>query len=85
MENEKPITFYRYFDIDGALATFKTKTLRWSHPSTFNDPFDCNINVCRTPDPASISDEWNKECNKRLSCPLPFKGIGKYTTVGSLH
>ena len=37
--------FYKYVTSETAKAILKTQTLRWGSPSTFNDPFDIQIEI----------------------------------------
>ncbi|NGF56982.1 DUF2971 domain-containing protein [Parapedobacter sp. SGR-10] len=36
---------YKYYGADTALTVLTKDTLQFSHPSVFNDPFDCNVNL----------------------------------------
>jgi len=41
---EQPIN-YKYYAADTALTVLTNDTLQFSHPSVFNDPFDCNVSL----------------------------------------
>lgn len=41
---EQPIN-YKYYGADTALTVLTNDTLQFSHPSVFNDPFDCNVSL----------------------------------------
>ncbi|MFM7850738.1 MAG: hypothetical protein ACKO96_02195, partial [Flammeovirgaceae bacterium] len=43
MTDETPKSFYKYYSVEGAIATLCNETRRWTKPSAFNDPFDCQI------------------------------------------
>ena len=43
MTDETPKSFYKYYDVKGAIATLCYETRRWTKPSAFNDPFDCQF------------------------------------------
>src|SRR5690606_35596928 len=36
---------YKYYTADTALTVLTNDTLQFSHPSVFNDPFDCNVSL----------------------------------------
>ncbi|MEN5380627.1 DUF2971 domain-containing protein [Sphingobacterium kitahiroshimense] len=36
---------YKYYSADVALTALKKKTLQFTHPNGFNDPFDSNVNL----------------------------------------
>jgi hypothetical protein len=40
MNDEIPTSFYKYYDVKGAIATLCNETRRWTKPLAFNDPFD---------------------------------------------
>ncbi|WMI72157.1 DUF2971 domain-containing protein [Aminobacterium sp. MB27-C1] len=37
--------FYKYYSVEGAMKTLKEKKFKWSSPSVFNDPYDCQFSV----------------------------------------
>ncbi len=41
---EQPIN-YKYYTADTALTVLTNDTLQFTHPSVFNDPFDCNVSL----------------------------------------
>jgi hypothetical protein len=43
MTDETPKSFYKYYSVEGAIATLCYETRRWTKPSAFNDPFDNQI------------------------------------------
>jgi|LakMenEpi03Aug12_release.lakeMendotaPanAssembly.Ray.scaffolds.fasta_scaffold714359_1 hypothetical protein len=43
MTDETPKSFYKYYSVEGAIATLCNETRRWTKPSAFNDLFDCKI------------------------------------------
>lgn len=42
---EKPITIYKYASIDVLKIILKEQTLKFSCPTEFNDPFDCDVDL----------------------------------------
>jgi len=45
MYNSKAIKVFRYLSSDSLIATISDFTLKFSLPTTFNDPYDNNIPV----------------------------------------
>jgi hypothetical protein len=43
MNDQPPKSFYKYYDVKGAIATLCYETRRWTKPLAFNDPFDNQI------------------------------------------
>ena len=43
MDAIKPKYLFKFVDIATAKKIIENNSLMFSHPSTFNDPFDCNI------------------------------------------
>lgn len=41
----KPGKIYKYVSLDVAKIILRDGTLKFSKPSTFNDPFDCDVNL----------------------------------------
>lgn len=52
---------YKYTDINGAINTLIQGTIRFSSPSTFNDPFDVSIQAVFAYDPTTRLDELQQE------------------------
>ena len=44
-KGELPRYFYKYTSLDSLKLILKNSTLKFSKPSEFNDPFDCNITI----------------------------------------
>lgn len=44
-ENEKPAKIYKYVSLSDGLLIIETSTLKFTKPSQFNDPFDCDIEL----------------------------------------
>ena len=41
----KKSVHYKYYKTQYAIRALEDETLLFSHASTFNDPFDCNVNL----------------------------------------
>ena len=41
----QPSKIYKYVSLEVAKIILKDKTLKFSKPSTFNDPYDCDVNL----------------------------------------
>lgn len=46
--------FYKYLTAETAKIVLTNRTLRWSAPALFNDPFDVQFNMHITADPAAV-------------------------------
>jgi len=44
-ESEKPPTIYKYMQLSDGHLTIANSTLKFTKPSEFNDPFDCDIGL----------------------------------------
>ncbi len=44
-KNLKPKVLYKYTTFETGLKILETQTIRFSNPTTFNDPYDCNIPI----------------------------------------
>lgn len=45
IDDTLPDFFYKYTQVENLLKSLENKTLWFSSPKQFNDPFDCNINL----------------------------------------
>jgi len=45
IDEKLPDFFYKYARIDNVIKILESKTLWFSSPKDFNDPFDCNVNL----------------------------------------
>jgi hypothetical protein len=44
-EFPKPERIYKYVSLETAIKILETNSLKFAKPSTFNDPFDCDVNL----------------------------------------
>ena len=44
-EFTKPERIYKYVSLETAIKILETNSLKFAKPSTFNDPFDCDVNL----------------------------------------
>ena len=44
-ENEKPVKIYKYVPLSDGQLIIASGTLKFTKPSEFNDPFDCDIGL----------------------------------------
>lgn len=44
-KDAKPKVLYKYTTFETGLRILETQTIRFSNPTTFNDPYDCNIPI----------------------------------------
>lgn len=45
MNFEKPKIIYKYCSLNAAESIIKTNTIKFSDPASFNDPFDCDVDL----------------------------------------
>lgn len=62
IDEELPEYFYKYMRAENAIKLLESKTLWFSSPKNFNDPFDCNVDLLDfTPSHAGIKEFINQK------------------------
>lgn len=62
MEEELPEYFYKYMRAENVIKLLESKTLWFSSPKNFNDPFDCNVDLLDfTPSHEGIKEFINQK------------------------
>lgn len=65
----RPQRFYKYATADTATAILRNRTLRWSSPILFNDPFDVPRELSFGIDPAQIANAVAKRIRQLIKKP----------------
>ena len=58
-------TIYKYFDLDTGLKALQNKSIAFSRPDRFNDPFDCSVELLNI-DPVSTREHMAGAIVRRL-------------------
>lgn len=64
--------FYKFSSVETARIIISNKTLRWSSPLVFNDPFDTQTGLVASIDPGEFADAfYARNCEMVLADSLP--------------